>query len=238
MRIGSPFLTGTLICWLACAPSAKGGGGHGGGGHSGGHAASGGGHAAGGHSSGGTHPTGRSGHAAAPRTSGTSSGGSGNGTGHPRGGYPTTGTAIARPFVAPSTSTVNGATILPSRPFPIFGLGLGFGSFYSPFWSLYGYSYSGYGYGYGFTPYPFDEFDDAGSLRLQVEPKDAAVYVDGYYAGIVDDFDGHFQHVNLTPGAHHLEIVAPDFEPLAFDVAIEAHHKTTYRGVLTRNPTE
>jgi hypothetical protein len=94
----------------------------------------------------------------------------------------------------------------------------------------YGYGYSGYGY--AFTPYPFDGFDDAGSLRLQVEPRNAEVYVDGYYAGVVDDFDGRFQHLDLIPGLHHVEIVSPGYQPLVFDVTIEPHHRTTYRGAL------
>jgi hypothetical protein len=33
-------------------------------------------------------------------------------------------------------------------------------------------------------------------------PEEAAVYVDGFYAGIVDDFDGVFQKLLLPPGDH------------------------------------
>jgi hypothetical protein len=103
-----------------------------------------------------------------------------------------------------------------------------------------GYGLAGYGYGYSAAwPYsgygavfPFDDFDDAGSLRLLVEPKDAQVYVDGYYAGIVDQFDGHFQHLDLSPRPHHVEIRAPGYQPLAFDVVIQSHHRADYRGKL------
>ena len=134
-------------------------------------------------------------------------------------------------------------TFLPSRPFPYVGFMVGSGLLFNPFMSPYrhggyggygygGYGYLGYGYGYPFAPYPFDSFDDSGQLRLQVEPKNADVYVDGYYAGVVDDFDGHFQHLNLTPGSHRVEIVAPGYQPLTFDITIETHHKTTYRGTL------
>jgi hypothetical protein len=41
-------------------------------------------------------------------------------------------------------------------------------------------------------------------LRLQVKPKNTAVYVDGYYTGTVDDFDGLFQHLRVEPGQHEL----------------------------------
>jgi hypothetical protein len=60
------------------------------------------------------------------------------------------------------------------------------------------------------------------------------VFVDGYYAGVVDEFDGHFQHLNLIPGPHHLEISAPGYQPLVIDVAIQPHHKIDYRGALMR----
>ena len=43
-------------------------------------------------------------------------------------------------------------------------------------------------------------------VRLSVTPKEAAVYVDGYYAGIVDDFDGVLQSLPLPPGPHDLAI--------------------------------
>jgi hypothetical protein len=61
------------------------------------------------------------------------------------------------------------------------------------------------------------------------------VYVDGYYAGIVDDFNGHFQHLDLTPGPHHVEVREPGYLPLDFDVSIEAHHTTQYRGTMQRS---
>jgi len=84
-----------------------------------------------------------------------------------------------------------------------------YGSFYygySPYYysGYYGYSpyYYAYGrsYGYGRSSYGYRN----GSLRLLVEPDQARVYVDGYYAGIVDDFDGLFQRLNISPGRHEI----------------------------------
>jgi len=60
------------------------------------------------------------------------------------------------------------------------------------------------------------------------------VFVDGYYAGIVDDFNGHFQRLKLTPGPHHIAVRAPGYETLEFDVDIQPHHTTEYHGALTR----
>src|SRR5207253_5308846 len=92
--------------------------------------------------------------------------------------------------------------------------------------------------GDAFAPYPFDDFGQDGSLRLIIEPKEAQVWVDGYYAGVVDDFDGRFQHLKLTRGPHHVEVIADGFDRLQFDVRIESRHKTEYRGRLMPSSSE
>ena len=79
--------------------------------------------------------------------------------------------------------------------------------FYDPFWfsdPWYGY-YGPWGYP---PPYPYHYYrmDPGASLRLEVKPQEAEVYVDGYYAGIVDDFDGVFQRLPVTPGEHEIEL--------------------------------
>jgi len=43
-------------------------------------------------------------------------------------------------------------------------------------------------------------------LQLVIKPREAAVYVDGYYAGIVDDFDGMFQRLHVSPGEHEITV--------------------------------
>ena len=52
-------------------------------------------------------------------------------------------------------------------------------------------------------------YDISGSLRLQVNPREAEVFVDGYYAGTVDNFDGTFQRLHVQPGEHDLEVFLP-----------------------------
>ena len=73
-----------------------------------------------------------------------------------------------------------------------------------------------------------------GRLRIEVTPDTAEVYVDGYDAGIVDDFDGHFQHVDLTPGQHHIDVRAPGYATLTFDTIIQADHTTHFKGSMTQ----
>ena len=109
-----------------------------------------------------------------------------------------------------------------------FGLGY---FYYSP-WS-YGPSYGGGPYwGHYAGPWGYD----IGSVRLKVKPRDAEVFVDGYYAGIVDDFDGVFQSLKLDSGGYRIEIRKDGFEPLTFDVRVQYDRTITFRGELQRMP--
>ena len=65
-----------------------------------------------------------------------------------------------------------------------------------------------------------------------VRPRGAAVYVDGYYAGIVDDFDGVFQRLTLDVGPHKIEIEANGFEPQVFDVYVDPSRTVDLHGDL------
>lgn len=81
----------------------------------------------------------------------------------------------------------------------------------------YGYPYFGFypWYGYPFGGYPpywyggyyggdYGQGEAVGSVRVQVKPKNTEVYVDGYYVGIADDFDGLFQRLRLVAGEHEI----------------------------------
>jgi len=89
---------------------------------------------------------------------------------------------------------------------------------YDPFYYPYPMYYSQwyppyYGYGRG--------FDISGSLRLQVTPRQTEVFVDGYYAGTVDDFDGVFQRLNIEPGEHDIELFLPGHRSLQQKVYLQ-----------------
>jgi hypothetical protein len=110
--------------------------------------------------------------------------------------------------------------------YPGFGVGIGY-SYYAP-WSWYGPGwYPHYG-----GRYP----DDYGRVRMKVEPKDAEVYVDGYYAGTVDDFDGTFQGLRLEPGGYHIEVRRDGNDPLTFDVRVQPDRTLTLRGEMKPVP--
>jgi PEGA domain-containing protein len=113
--------------------------------------------------------------------------------------------------------------------------------YYSPFgyypydlyYGFYGYSpyyYSGF-YGYSQGYYNRYRYGSVGSLRLLVEPPETAVYVDGYYAGTVDDFDGLFQRLHVSPGRHDLTLRLDGYQTQRLKVyvpveeTLKIHHK-------------
>ena len=69
------------------------------------------------------------------------------------------------------------------------GVWIGGGCFdcYDPlYYPRYPYPY------YPPDPYRYRyHYDDSAAVRVQVQPDQTRVYVDGYYAGIADDFDGN-----------------------------------------------
>jgi hypothetical protein len=67
---------------------------------------------------------------------------------------------------------------------------------------------------------------------LKVKPRHAEVYVDGYFAGIVDEFDGFWQRLHVEPGPHRIEVRADGYEPLSFEVRILPDRTITYSGEL------
>jgi hypothetical protein len=99
------------------------------------------------------------------------------------------------------------------------------GDFY---WSNHTWQSRSYYYGGSYD-------SDLGKLRLDMEPREAEVYIDGYYAGVVDDFDGRLQGLRLEAGNYAVEVVLPGFAPLQFDVHVSPGRTTTYRGELLRD---
>jgi hypothetical protein len=120
------------------------------------------------------------------------------------------------------------------RIFPGYGFGLGY--FYDPFGYGYGYEspYDEYGYGGYGSSYSssYGRSRGTGQLRLKVKPEHGQVYVDGYYVGEVDNFDGVFQRMPIEAGAHRVEIRAAGFQSVTFDVMVVPGETVTYKGQL------
>jgi hypothetical protein len=113
-------------------------------------------------------------------------------------------------------------TVVPWRPY-----------YYRPHFSIGVFYGAGGAYAYGATPsYYYDPIPGRpyGGVRITNAPHEAQVFADGYYAGIVDDFDGVFQHVNLEAGQHRIEVRMPGTdEGISFDVYVQAGRTITLR---------
>jgi hypothetical protein len=152
----------------------------------------------------------------------------------PNPGGPVTGEATVRPGSPgnrPGGTPGHGGGYYPYNPWYFYGYGaFGLGYLYAdPFW--WGYDYWPYYYG-GYDYYGSADQAPRGSLKLKVEPRNSEVYIDGYYMGVVDDFDGVFQKLDLDAGPHRVEIRAIGYRTITFDVRIEPNDTVTYRGTL------
>ena len=133
---------------------------------------------------------------------------------------------------------------------PRYGYGYGYGGYYRPYyypWYGYGgwygptfsvgfgwgYPYAAYGYGYPYAygygypyryyvgGYPYAAVEELTSaVRLEVTPINTEVYVDGYRAGTVDDFDGFSQRLRVRPGEHELVLYLQGFRTVRQRLAL------------------
>jgi len=62
------------------------------------------------------------------------------------------------------------------------------------------------------------------------------VFVDGFLAGTVDEFDGVFQSLRLAPGGHKIEVRMDGFETLTLDVHIQPDRTMTITQGMKANP--
>jgi hypothetical protein len=149
-----------------------------------------------------------------------------------RGGY-----GYYRPFYRPttgrSTATGRASRIGFYAGYPFYGYG------------YYGYPYYGYPYyAYPITvipmgiserwvPYAYPAYGGYGyaeayaGVRIQGALPTAEVFADGNNVGIADDFDGASQRLELTPGAHSIEIRAPGMASMAYDVNVQPGRTVT-----------
>ena len=114
-----------------------------------------------------------------------------------------------------------------------YGFGLGFPWMVDPWYEGDDFGYAGnYGYAQSYSQGARDE--DQGSLRLKVKPRDAKVYVDGYFVGTIDSMDGVFQKLPLNGGRHRVSVKADGYQPEEFDVVITPNETVTYQGDLKK----
>jgi hypothetical protein len=132
------------------------------------------------------------------------------------------------PGPAPAHGPVYGA-----RPGgPHFSVGFYYGPYYGPlFYSPW--FYSGF---WGYPPYGYPYYWGAAgaNVRIQVQPKSAEVYVDGYLAGIVDQFDGMFQSMLLAPGSHDITVYQEGYRSIVKRLYLSVGSSYKIKGVMEK----
>jgi PEGA domain len=63
----------------------------------------------------------------------------------------------------------------------------------------------------------------SGKIRVLATPKRADVYVDGFFAGFVDDFDGALQGLPATPGDHAVTLFLEGYRTVTRHIVVTSH---------------
>jgi hypothetical protein len=109
----------------------------------------------------------------------------------------------------------------------------GYGGYWWPY-GYYGWSggyWGGYPGGWGGGAVYYSNRGEGASLRVLVDPAEARVYVDGYYAGVVDDYDGLLQRLHITPGRHEITLKLEGYKThrmrvyVGPDATLKLHHE-------------
>jgi hypothetical protein len=105
--------------------------------------------------------------------------------------------------------------------------------FYSPF---YYYDPFFWGSPYGYWQYPpyygYGSYDPTGAARLQVTPKQTQIFVDGYFVGTADKFDGSFQRLRVEAGEHELEFYLDGYRTAKQPVLFRREGTITIKHVM------
>lgn len=149
------------------------------------------------------------------------------------------GSSVSHPSGAQSRHPRAGTGHGPRRHY-----GYGYGRPYYPYGAYWGYGgypyfdfYGSSGYGYYGAPYYGGGYyggshygHDAGSVRVLVDPSETRVFVDGYYAGTADEFDGLFQRLHVSPGRHEIALKLEGYRShrmrvyVPYDGTLKLHH--------------
>ncbi|MGE0449609.1 MAG: PEGA domain-containing protein [Vicinamibacterales bacterium] len=75
-------------------------------------------------------------------------------------------------------------------------------------------------------------------IRFQVTPEEAEVYIDGYYAGRVDEFNGTFQRLHVPPGQHEIVVYLEGYRSLRQHLYLSVNATRTLEGELQKLPAD
>jgi hypothetical protein len=105
------------------------------------------------------------------------------------------------------------------------------GYFYDPFFGPYPWWPRS-----AYPPWYYPVYDYHAEVRVACTPRHAAVYVDGFYAGIVDDFDGTFQRLALPAGGHRIALYLEGYVSEEFSIYLRPRSTFTLRHTMLRVP--
>jgi hypothetical protein len=71
---------------------------------------------------------------------------------------------------------------------------------------------------------------------MSVTPDEAAVYVDGFYAGVVDDFDGLLEGLPVSPGGHTITFYLDGYRTVRHNVYVRSASTFKLRDALEKLP--
>lgn len=71
-------------------------------------------------------------------------------------------------------------------------------------------------------------------LRFSIKPKDASVYVDGYFAGKVEEFDGAFERLHVSPGEHEIVVHLDGYRSLKQKLYLSPNRTRKIAGTLEK----
>jgi len=79
--------------------------------------------------------------------------------------------------------------------------------------------------------------DNAATVKVNVKPTRAAVFVDDGYVGHGGDLGGRFHSLLVAPGKHHVKIELPGYRTYETDINVVAGQKSEIRTELVKGST-
>jgi hypothetical protein len=80
--------------------------------------------------------------------------------------------------------------------------------------------------------------DDAAELRLDIQPKRAAVFLDDAYVGHGGDFGGRFHSMLVSPGKHQLKVTLTGYRAYQLEINPVAYEKSRMKiGLEKESPS-
>ncbi len=89
-----------------------------------------------------------------------------------------------------------------------------------------------YPYPYPLPTYVYPPPAASAGVSFDITPSDASVFVDGMLIGAVNNFSPTSAPLMLVPGRHHIEVRAPGYKTLKFDVDAIPGQVIPYHGAL------